>query len=211
MAFDIPRPLMRGRTLPGLSRPASGYQVLSRLLDLAERSGSVLDFGCGDRFAQAILAYDLPLTYCGIESRRSLIDWMNENVRDPRLTFVHYDAHNVRYSPEGAPISKLRSFGDLGEFDVILAQSVFTHMDPHEVDVSLHMLRQHVKHNGRLAFTYFLDETVDMFEDTDKDPMLLFHYNPRFMERLLEKNRWRLLKTEPPSDLLASVAVCAPV
>jgi SAM-dependent methyltransferase len=55
----------------------------------------VLDFGCGVKFTQAITNRSLPIKkYVGVDVYGEMIDFLRENVHDPRFEYFHIDAHN---------------------------------------------------------------------------------------------------------------------
>ncbi|HVQ39684.1 MAG TPA: class I SAM-dependent methyltransferase [Pyrinomonadaceae bacterium] len=76
----------------------------------------------------------------------------------PRAHFVHYNRYNSQYNPKG--IRNLR-IPDCGvKFDIILAFSVFTHMDRVEMLELVGSLRSMLAPGGVLAFT-FCDQRYD--------------------------------------------------
>jgi SAM-dependent methyltransferase len=123
----------------------------------------VLDFGCGVRFAQAIVNRGLAIKrYVGVDVHREMIDFLTANVSDPRLEFVHLDAHNALYNPTGQPLSKLTVPEIEGRrFDLICLFSVFTHLAPPDYAAMLRLLRRFVKPDGRLFYTLFINERTD--------------------------------------------------
>ena len=134
-------------------------------LDIRDlRDLAVLDFGCGVRFAQAIVNRGIPIgRYVGVDVYREMIEFLTANVTDPRLEFVHLDAHNALYNPAGRPLADIAETlhieGD--GFDVICLFSVFTHLAPHDYVSVLRLMRRFVRPTGRLFFTLFIDEKTD--------------------------------------------------
>jgi SAM-dependent methyltransferase len=120
----------------------------------------VLDFGCGVRFAQAIVNRELPVQrYVGVDVFREMIEFLAANVSDPRLEFAHLDAHNALYNTHGRPFDDVSgSLAVGGQFDVICMFSVVTHLAPHDYVSVLRLLRRFVRPNGKLFFTLFIDE-----------------------------------------------------
>lgn len=93
---------------------------------------SVFDFGCGcGRIARQMLQQRVrPERYVGLDIHQGMVEWDRENlaVVDPRF---HFLAHDV-YSLTLAPKNTRRDFapfpvGD-GEFTLVNAHSVFTHI-----------------------------------------------------------------------------------
>ena len=76
----------------------------------------------------------------------------------PRAHFVHYNRYNSQFNPNG--IRNL-SIPDCGvKFDIILAFSVFTHIDRVEMVELVDSLRSMLAPGGALAFT-FCDQRYD--------------------------------------------------
>ena len=123
----------------------------------------VLDVGCGFRFTQAFLERGIPIGhYVGVDAAKEVIDFLRGNVDDPRLEFVHLDAHNALYNPTGVPLSALTIPELQGRtFDLVCLFSVFTHLAPHDYVAMLELLRRYAKPDTRLFFTVFIDELTE--------------------------------------------------
>ena len=64
----------------------------------------ILDFGCGVRFARAIVNLGLDIgVYVGADVNRDAIAWLQANIADGRLAFAHVNDHNPMYNPRGNP------------------------------------------------------------------------------------------------------------
>src|SRR5262245_46736095 len=108
---------------------------------------NVLDFGCGCRFADAIVNNSLTVgSYVGLDLDRELIDWLAQNVSDPRLRFHHWNARNPNYNPDGFPLTVETHLptGD-EKFDVICMFSVITHQLPKDSETIFRILRRRIK------------------------------------------------------------------
>ena len=124
---------------------------------------SLLDMGCGVKFTQAILEYDLPLRrYLGIDVYREMIEFLRTRVSDPRFDYQHLNAHNAMYNPQGVPLSECPRL-PTGEyrFDLVCLFSVFTHLAPHDYPRMLKLLRPCVEDHGHLFFTLFINEPTE--------------------------------------------------
>jgi len=131
------------------------------LPDLSQQD--VLDVGCGTKFTQALLNHDLPVkSYVGVDVYREMIDFLRENVSDPRFEYDHIDVHNDLYNPDAAPMTEHTDLG-VGDrtFDVICLFSVFTHLAPHDYTTMLRLLRRYIRPEGRLIYTLFVDELTE--------------------------------------------------
>jgi SAM-dependent methyltransferase len=114
----------------------------------------VLDFGCGCRFADAIVNNNLPIgSYAGIDVDREMIAWLTENILDPRLSFHHWEARNPGYNPSGFPLTPAVQLPTGGRtFDVICMFSVITHQLPADTKTLFRILRRYVRPRGRMFF-----------------------------------------------------------
>src|SRR5271165_899734 len=130
------------RNCPNVAAMASPAQTGYSLLEyMASRMGlkdlgecDVLDFGCGGRFAESILNLDYPVkTYVGLDVFKPLMDFLTENVHDPRLKFYHVNLASTYFNPTGE-IMSARTKLPVAEksFDVACMFSVITHQQPND-------------------------------------------------------------------------------
>ena len=136
--------------------------------DLAEVQ--VLDVGCGTKIVKALLDHELPIgRYAGVDASSEVIEWLRANVSDPRFEFHHLDAHNAMYNPTGKDLAtfELLPVGP-SRFDLICLFSVFTHLAPHDFEAMLRLLRRHVRPDGVLLFSLFLDDPDAWAEEIRK-------------------------------------------
>jgi SAM-dependent methyltransferase len=135
--------------------------LLCRTVGREDLSGvEVLDAGCGTKVVKTLLDHEMAVgRYVGIDAASEVIDWLQANVSDPRFEFHHLDAHNAMYNPTGTDLANFRllSVGTC-RFDLICLFSVFTHLAPHDFGSMLRLLRRHVRRDGRLLFSLFLDD-----------------------------------------------------
>jgi SAM-dependent methyltransferase len=136
-------------------------ELLGRVLGRADLAGvDVLDVGCGTKIVKTLLDGSLPIgRYVGVDVSPDVIAWLRANVADPRFEFHHLDARNDLYHPTGPALSELGELPvDGARFDLECLFSVFTHLGPEDFVAMLHLLRRHVKPDGRLVFSLFLDD-----------------------------------------------------
>jgi SAM-dependent methyltransferase len=167
LVLSVPKELRRGNSR--WNEPASvaeGVELIKlmcRNFGLADFGNSdVLDMGCGSKLVQAILDRRLPLRrYTGVDIFPDLIDFLKQNVTDPRFSFRLLNTRNEMYNPAGEPLTADTEL-DVAEhsFDIICLFSVFTHLAPHDYEAMLKMLRRYVKPEGRLLFSLFVNETT---------------------------------------------------
>jgi SAM-dependent methyltransferase len=120
----------------------------------------LLDVGCGTKIVKTLLDNSISIGhYTGVDIYSPIIDWLNDNVSDPRFDFHHFDAHNDLYNPGGTPLA---GFTELpvgsARFDLISLFSVFTHLNPEDYVAMLHLLRTYVKPTGLVLFSLFLND-----------------------------------------------------
>jgi len=175
----------------------------------------VLDVSCGVRLVQTILNRDLPIrSYTGIDVDEPVISFLKTEVRDPRFTFARWDVHNPLYNLQGPRMTRDMPLPCAGEFNVIWLFSVFTHMGPDDADAMFAILRRHVRRNGRLLFSAFLDPAVGTFEEKAPEKTgLRSTYNEAFMRSLVERNGWAVLALhdKDPKKFIQHHFVCGPV
>jgi SAM-dependent methyltransferase len=155
----------------------------------------VLDFGCGCRFADAIVNNRLPVrSYAGIDLDREMIAWLKENVRDPRLSFYHWNARNPMYNPSGFPLTTAAEL-PIGDrtYDVISMFSVITHQLPEDAGVIFQLLRRHIRPRGRMFFSANVQDSSDGYREIGPTPTAFSGYSWRALRRLLERSGWRVL------------------
>lgn len=195
----------------------------------------VLDVGCGVKFTQAFLNEALPVKrYVGVDVYREMVDFLRASVDDPRFEYVHIDAHNEHYNPRGPALRDTGLSLRGRTFDLICLFSVFTHLSPDDYRAMLELLRPHIRDDGRLFFTLFIDEategghglmdafardygpasvgTIETFRDLDTDdPLKWAVYSSGYARELIEGTGWEVLDLSPPEEFLQHHFVCAPV
>jgi len=215
-----PRFNRNSATVSALMPPEqAGLRLLERMRQQLGVDGyanrRVLDFGCGARFSQAIVNAGFTIgQYVGIDNCRQLVDFLDANVRDPRLSYHFLDAHHPLYNPAGVPLSAATRLplADAA-FDIACMFSVITHQYPEDSRAIFTLLRRHVAPGGHLFFTCFLDDTVATFEDRSPDRNGGYCvYNPAFLADLVAGCGWRFVTSAPPDGpLIAHAFVYRPI
>lgn len=113
----------------------------SKVLDFGGNIGNFL-LGAGDNVKHS--------DYWCIDLNTSVIDQGRRNF--PLANFVHYDRYNSQFNPRGIRYHKIPDCGV--SFDIILAFSVFTHIDRFEMVELVESLRKMLTPDGVLAFTF---------------------------------------------------------
>jgi SAM-dependent methyltransferase len=208
MPFQVPPKFLRNA--PDVLEIGPPAQVALTLVDhIARRIGrrdwaglEVLDIGCGTRFADMFMTQPAPVgSYTGIDIDQEMVAFLQAEATDPRLRFLLFDAYNFLYHRKGTPMTPQTRLpvGD-ARFDLLVAMSVFTHQVPQDALSLLTILRRHVRPDGHLFFTAYLDPdaAVEYYEYKPEVPGALSCYHPATLARLLEQTGWRVVTGEPP-------------
>jgi SAM-dependent methyltransferase len=217
----VPEELNRNSsTVTSLMTPEeSGHfllQLMQLRLGLRDYAGqSLLDFGCGVRFSQAILNLKLSFgQYVGIDCFSDMIEFLKANVKDSRFSYYLLDVRHPLYNPNGATVLRAHTALPLPQmhFDIASMFSVLTHQYPDDSRHVLTLLRRYVKPTGRLFFTCFLDDNIASFEDRSPE-----HnggrcfYNAAFLTQILVKSGWQPTSRYPAdAPLIGDSFVCQP-
>ncbi len=141
----------------GFSNP--GHVRVFPYLDAAAYR-SVFDFGCGcGRVARQILQQrEQPERYLGIDLHAGMIRWCAEHItpRAPHFNFVHHDVSDENFNPgTGKPRVAPFPTGD-GEFTLVNAISVFTHLTEDKVAHYLRESARILSEDGVVHASFFL-------------------------------------------------------
>jgi SAM-dependent methyltransferase len=205
--LTVPKQFVRGALNNKVPAEQSGFELLDlvrKRLGLEDFAGkSILGIGCGTRMAQAILGNEISIgRYVGLDVYREQANFLREHVTDPRFSFHHVDLHNRLYNPEGQMLSMdyRLPIADQG-FEFIWLFSVFTHLEPHDADCLLHIMRRYIKPDDRLLFSVLIDNEVSAFDDRDSErPLMFAAYTEYFMRHLVSRNGWHVLASMPPVE-----------
>ncbi len=179
-------PLVPPRRLQYVGRAedfgAVGADWRDRLLvDHGLRADSdVLDIGCGiGRVAVALIPVLTEGTYEGFDIVPQFIRWCSREItpRHPRFRVRLADVRNRQYNRHGgSPAAEYEfPFAD-SAFDVALAASVFTHMEPDGVRRYLEETFRVLRPGGSLACTFFLvDDEVESLLAANRGAFSLDH------------------------------------
>lgn len=165
--LDVPRKLNRSAYLDQAEHRRSARVLLALVADAAGRDDlsavDLLDVGCGTKFSEAIVNDDLPIrSYHGADVNRDVIEHLSAHNPDPRFSYHHVPVRNDLYNPDAPQMGVDTDLG-CGDrtFDVITLFSVFTHLPPDDYVVMLRLLRRHVRPDGVLFFTVFINELTE--------------------------------------------------
>lgn len=168
LALNVPEEFRRGgKKEQELASVESGRALIDLMcarVGIADLGNTeLLDVGCGNKFVQAILTYDLPLKrYVGSDIHPGLIAFLQSNVSDERFSFFTDNSQNDMYNPDGEPLSDATRLPlEEHSFDLICLFSVFTHLAPHDYVAMLKLLRRYIKPGGKLFFSLFVNELTE--------------------------------------------------
>jgi 2-polyprenyl-3-methyl-5-hydroxy-6-metoxy-1,4-benzoquinol methylase len=218
-AFEIPENLRRSPR-PGKNYLAAATGLIGWMageLGVPDLSGkSVLDIGCGVNFTEALYGHGVPVKrYHGVDVSKPIIAFLRKAVKDARFSFCFLDVNNARYRKVSTvKLSAETDIGAAGEkFDIVCLFSVFTHLDPADYGAMLELCRRHIRDNGTLFFTSFLNNDIDGdFVDRDPEhPLLMAIYREDAARRYAANAGWKVEKVYPASQPRQSRIVCTPV
>ena len=181
-----------------------GYETSGqRLMFLARgRTGltdfsntDILDIGCGVRFTVTIINREIDVkSYTGIENHEPIVDFLSKEVDDPKFHFIHWDVHNKMYNENGIPMSSFDELPVNGQYyDQIWLFSVFTHQNPGDALSLFNIIRKHIKDDGKLVFTCFINDELETFNDLDND-LIHAHYGEEFFHSMVKNSGWSIDK-----------------
>lgn len=121
------------------------YEKMLRRASINPRDDlSILEIGCATGRLLRHMLREMPnAQFWGADLKRSNIDWLRTYIQDERLSTLHNS--DLPYLPL-----------DSGQFDLVVALSVFTHIDYHEEEWLLE-LRRLLKPGGKLYLSIISD------------------------------------------------------
>jgi len=172
----------------------------------------VLDFGCGVKFTQALVQYNVPVgSYVGMDVFDDMICYLRAHVRKPGFAYYTVPFQNDMYQPNGIPIRPDSVLpGSIRFYDLFTLQSVFTHFTPVDFQNLLHVLRRHAGRGARLFFTCVINDAMeaDFLDSVPDRPLFTAMYREAFVRRMLAASAWDVLSVHPPGYEMASQFVC---
>jgi ubiquinone/menaquinone biosynthesis C-methylase UbiE len=183
-------------------------------LDLAPNE-NVLDIGCGiGRLAFPLLEYlGENGKYEGFDTFPVGVKWCSENITPefPNFKFQLVDIFNNTYNPYAQTKASEFIFPyEDNTFDLVMLNSVFTHMMPDDINNYLSEIDRVLNDTGRVFVTYFLInkesselmksgksvhdfQKFGVFYTADpKEPMDAVGYDEHFMFNLFEKYNFKI-------------------
>jgi SAM-dependent methyltransferase len=177
--FDIPIDLCLLTGGGPDSFAAISDQHMQNLNDACDlRPGlDVLEVGCGiGRDAIPLIDIIGPTgSYIGVDVIGSSISWCKANIeaRHPNFHFVHHDIHDLLHNPHGTvALESVEMPESDRSVDLVILQSVFTHMLPAAVAHYLAEFSRIVRPGGFVYATFFMvnDEILATARATNLTP-----------------------------------------
>lgn len=186
----------RGRIFTGQGDfVAAGDDLLKNLISTCQLKPGhqVLDIGCGiGRLARPLTGFlDEKGRYEGFDIVKEGIEWCKKHYQKySNFNFTHIPLQNDLYNLESEALAgKLMFPYPHSVFDLTALISVFTHMQPDEVENYLQEIARVLKTGGHCFATFFLiTRNSEKFLDNAKNPFFPHRYNNYFLHNNKVKN-----------------------
>jgi SAM-dependent methyltransferase len=212
---ELPLPPFEMRQLVGPTDPSffdnpSGDPILPSLDEATY--DAVFDFGCGcGRLARQLIQQRArPRRYVGIDLHRNMVEWAQSNLAPgaPGFEFRHHDVgHAIRNPGKRKPDTSPFPAGD-GEFSLVLAHSVFTHLVQAHAEYYLSEVARILADTGVFYATWFLFDKrlYPMMQDfqaalyiNDRDPSNAVIFDRDWLVEAAAANGLVLYSVQPPA------------
>lgn len=174
---------------------ASGNDLLRNIKSSCSLKPShhVLDIGCGiGRLARPLTGFlDENGRYEGFDIVKDGVEWCRKHYhRFPNFNFTYIPLQNDLYNLDTREVADKFVFPfEDAVFDLTTLISVFTHMQPGEVENYLHEIARVLKPGGQCFATFFLiTRHSEQFLDKAKKPFFPHRYDNYFLHDIKVKN-----------------------
>lgn len=159
---------------------------------------SVLDVGCGIGRAAVPLTQYLSKNgkYEGFDVVKKGIDWCRKNISKDfsNFNFQHISLNNDLYNLTNQKAENFKFPYEDNSFDTVFLFSVFTHMQPKEVQNYLNEINRVLKTDGKCLSTFFLYDSQNEEYISKENKGFCFPY---------QKENYRLMNEKVPSANIA--------
>ena len=122
--------------------------------------GAVFDFGsgCGRQARQLMQQNIRPQRYVGVDINRGMVAWCQTHLStvDSNFLFLHHNVYNPGLAPDNSPQLTAPFPVGSGEFTLVNAHSVFTHIYQHQTEYYLREMERILTPDGIARTTWFL-------------------------------------------------------
>lgn len=132
-----------------------------------------------------------PRRYVGVDAHKTMVHWCQRNLSPVAagFQFVHHDVYSPLYSPENnLQLAEPFPVGD-GEFSLVVAISVFTHLCRQQTEYYVAEVARILKPGG-VAFTTWFFFDRDSFPFLQEGPFCLYTSEANFAEAVVYDRRW---------------------
>ncbi len=202
LKFKVPSSLRKG-SLQRVEADSvkSGKVILehikARMGNINYEDIDILDYGCGVKFTQSIIQFGIKVkSYTGIDLDNDMIDYLSREVEAPNMSYYEVNFQNDMYNPgEDVKMNSETSLPTNKKFDLMICQSVFTHLDKDDFENLLVILRKNTKVDTNLFFTCFIDNIMkDNWKDANpKNPLVRIFYKEEYVRSILDKTGWDIV------------------
>ncbi len=199
-SVSVPMPPLELRRIVGPTDPEDfdnprGERIYEGFGLPREAYDAVFDFGCGcGREARRLLLQDpRPRRYVGVDAHKTLIRWCQQNLSPVAsgFEFVHHDVYSPLYSPENKlQLTQPFPVGD-GEFSLVVAISVFTHLCRQQTEYYLAEVARILASGGAALTTWFFFDRAS-FPFLQDGPYCLYTSETNFAQAVVYDRQWFL-------------------
>ncbi|GLR16464.1 class I SAM-dependent methyltransferase [Portibacter lacus] len=140
-----------------------------------EKEDRVLDIGSGIGRMALPLTMFLDGKYVGLDIMHQGVDWCNEHISDkyPNFRFIYLDLKNDLYRMTGENAATLKFPLPESNFNFSFLISVFTHMQPAEVEQYLKEIHRCLTPGGKCFATFFIYESEETLAKNHFEPFIV--------------------------------------
>jgi SAM-dependent methyltransferase len=118
--------------------------------------------GCGRHSIPFMIYLNSKGSYDGLDACPELINWCNNNLQNDRCHFTLADVYTPEWNPDALIQAEDYKFPYTNnKFDLIIAESLFTHLLPAATINYFNECYRVLKPNGRLLFSTFVQINLD--------------------------------------------------
>jgi len=173
-------------------------------LKAGEAYRRVLDFGCGcgREVRRLLIQKNKPEKIVGLDINPEMIEWCQNNLAGPGVSFFHHDAWHATLGPKNHKnrVLPIRYLGS--DFTLIEANAVFTHLLEDQSKFYLDQMSGMLTPTGIIRATWFLfnkkafpmmGHNLNTIFVNDADPSYAVYYDWRAFVSMVHKLGYRIV------------------